>query len=157
MKRVFCILICVVLFILLCACQFWILRRGHERRLSTYGFPNRNVSIEKVELILNQNPNGEGINESKFVLLKELTASETVLFMSKVYELDTKYFGPPPPWGYGTYIARVFYENGDIEMLGSLNIEFIEEGTEATGCGEYCFVVQEFENLFKQFVDFPAD
>lgn len=132
------------------------IQRVHEIRNSVYTFPNRDIAIEKIEMIHNNNRGGEGTDESKFVVLKELTEAETILFMSEVYKLETKYFGPPPLWGYGPYIAKVTYENGDIEMLGSTNIVFIKQGTDPMGCGDYYFVAPEFENLFKQFVDIPT-
>lgn len=147
----------VLLRVLILVGVFLFLWRVREIKTSVYEFPNQNIPIDKIELIHNQNPYGQGIDENNFVILKELTESEAASFMRKVYELETKQFGPPPLWGYGSYIARVTYINGDTEMLGSNNITFIEQGNESLGYGEYFFLGSGFEELFKQFVDLPAD
>ena len=147
----------ILFYVIMCACVCLFLRRVHEIKTSTYSFPNRDVTIVKIELIHNKNPNGQGTDESNFTILKELSPSEIAMFMSSVYELDVKQFGPPPLWGYGTYVARVIYENGDIEMFGTNNITFIEHGTESEGYGDYYFTPPDFENLFKQFADISAE
>ena len=136
-----------ILLILFCIFIF----SGCESEPSSYPFPNRSVSIEKVELIQNHNEFGEGTDESNMHLIKTLDDSEALSFMEEIYNLPTKRAGTPPPWGYGVYIAKVIYSNGDIEMLGSLNIEFIENGNAATGIGSYYFPDDSFIPVFEKY------
>lgn len=45
--------------------------------------------------------------------------------MNDIYELETeKDHRHPPFWGWGEYIVKVTYKNGDIEILGSEVIEY---------------------------------
>lgn len=103
-------------------------------------------------MIHNQNPDGFGIDEDKFFLLKELDAEDIPLFMNDIYELQTEW-STPPGRGYGSYIARVTYANGDIEMLCSRHIEFIASGSEKTGVGSYYFVEDGFVSVFWEYTD----
>ena len=69
---------------------------------------------------------------------KLLVKDEIESFMSEIYKLETRRCYPPM-WGWGDYVAKVTYSNGDVEMLGSSNIEYVEHGTSATGDGPYSF------------------
>lgn len=126
----------------------------------TYMFPNTSELVESIELIYNQAENGEGADEQNFVIIKELDQAEITSFMEGVYKLETRRGGTPPLWGYGYYIARVTYSNGDVEMLGSINIEFIKAGEGRSGVGNYYFVGDTFLNLFSQYVsieEYPTE
>jgi len=72
-------------------------------------------------------------------------------FMKELYNLETDRCITPPPTGYGLYIARVVYRNGDIEMFGSRHIEFIAKGSTPRGIGEYSFSKKAFEELFFEY------
>ena len=50
----------------------------------------------------------------------------------------------PPPSGWGCYIAKISYCNGDVEILGSYNIEYISVGHSPTGIG---MTMRAFKNL----------
>lgn len=121
-----------------------------------YPFPNQGQQIKSIELLHNQNENGQGTDASNMVVLKTLDAGEVPVFMDKLYALSTKHAGTPPPWGYGAYIAKVTYENGDIEMFGTLNIEFIKVGAQVTGIGEYVFTTDGIEALIAEYADIGA-
>lgn len=84
-------------------------------------------------------------------LIRQLDDSEITAFMNEVYELPTKRDGTPPTWGYGPYIAKITYENGDVEMLGSYNIEFIPSGSTPTGIGDYIFPRGVFQDVFLKY------
>ena len=75
--------------------------------------------------------------------------------MTAVYEIETSFSISPPPRGYGRYIARVTYANGDVEMLGTSHIEYIKSGDEPTGVGAYYFKGELIDQLILKYGDFP--
>ena len=87
--------------------------------------------------MLNSNETGEADAE-KLMSQKLLTQDEIEGFMSEVYKLETRR-SYPPMWGWGAYVAKVTYSNGDVELLGTSNIEYVEQGATATGDGPYSF------------------
>lgn len=139
MKR--CIAIIMVLFLL----------SGCSRIPETYQFSNPVNTIVSIEMIRNQNPNKEGINEEFFFVIRSLDKTEFKDFMNAVYEIPTKRVGTPPPWGYGPYFARITYTNGDIDILGIWNLEFIANGASANGVGDHKFADDSFEQLFFEY------
>lgn len=88
--------------------------------------------------------------------LLSLDASEIPVFMDAVYALPTKLCGTPPPYGYGEYIAKVTYENGNIEMYGTANIVFIPAGEMSYGVGDYVFAGNGFLDLLSQYIDIAS-
>ena len=129
-----------------------LLLTGCAQRAAQHSFPNTSVPVERIELLLNENENGEGTDEANMVLLRELDAEEIFSFLEEVYALPTEKVGTPPPWGYGSCIAKITYENGDVQILGNLNIEFIEQGSSPTGVGSYCFPDDCFQTVFEKYV-----
>ena len=74
-------------------------------------------------------------------------------FMDEIYKLETRRC-TPPLWGWGDYVAKVVYDNGDVELLGSRNIEFVEIDISASGEGNYCFWERGiFEEVFLRYLD----
>lgn len=138
--------LCIILLmsILLCGCF---------KMSETYQFSNPLEEIVSIELIHNRSNNGRGINPDDYFPIKTLGEKEVHDFMSEVYSLPTRTVGTPPPFGYGEYIAKVTYTNGDIEMLNTNNIEFIPSGSNPTGVGEYFFVGNDFEELILRYSD----
>lgn len=142
----------LVLLILFAGCQI---------EPSTYPFPNRQVEIISIELFHNQNDDGYGIAENNFLLLKELEAEEIPQFMEDIYALTTKRRDGGPLWGYGAFFAKVTYMNGNIEYLGSHNIEFVTvgdittaaSGKETSGFGSYYFDSESFVAVFSEYAD----
>ena len=119
-----------------------------------YLFTNPIEEITSVTLMSNHNESGEGIDESKFVLIRELEKVEIDSFMNSVYELRTHRRAGGPLWGYGEYMAKVSYSNGDIEILGILNIEYIPNGTIPTGFGSYYFEGDGLQMLIMEYANF---
>lgn len=119
----------------------------------TYSFPNRDMKIISIELLHNRNVNGIGIDESNMVLLKVLDEEEITEFMNACYQLPTKEMGTPPATGYGEYVAKIRYENGDVEIFSTYNIELIPNGCEAVGCGTHYFPVKSFNDVFAEYTD----
>ena len=118
----------------------------------TYEFPNPLESIVSIDLLLNSNEVGKA-EEDKLIFKKSLSTDEIESFMKEVYELETRRCYPPM-WGWGDYVARVVYDNGDIELLGSGNIEYVESGSFATGDGPYAFWGYGiFEEVFLRYLD----
>lgn len=129
--------LCVVLFT---GC------RNNTKMPTSYQFIHSMDNIVGIELLFNNSKDAFSA-DSKFVLLRELDESQIAEFMSAVYELETDCCISPPPRGYGQYIARITYSNGDVEMLGTNNIEFIEFGAKPTGIGMYYFPGDALEEL----------
>ena len=115
-----------------------------------YTFPNKNQTVEKVELLYNpytDNSASDREMEVVCVLKKEQVSA----FLESLYSLDTSRCTTPPPRNYGVYIARVVYQNGDVEMFGSRHIEFIQKGDSPKAVGAYYFSGEEFEKLFFEY------
>ena len=141
------IFVALFLILILCSCS------GNEEMLPVYEFVHPMDEIVSIELLYNGNTNGSGTDESKFRLLNSLSEDDMTLFMNEVYQLETSYCINPPPRGYGLYIARVTYSNGDVEMLGTRHIEFIPSGAEPTGVGAYYFAGDAIDKLILQYVN----
>ena len=135
---------------------FLILLPGCISKPDAYPFPNRNIPIQSIDLLHNRNPGGIGTDEDNMDLLLSLGQSEFHNFMDALYSLPTRRCGTPPPYGYGEYIAKVTYENGDVEMYGSLNIVHIPMGETSYGVGDYIFADDSFDSLVSEYVDISA-
>lgn len=118
----------------------------------TYEFPNSTDHIVSIELMVNSNEVGEA-EEDKLITQKSLSMDEIESFMDEIYKLETRR-RYPPMWGWGDYVARVTYDNGDVELLGSGNIEYVESGSLATGDGPYVFWGYGiFEEVFLRYLE----
>lgn len=135
-----CVFIWAISF-LLCGCS------NTDKMEPSYAFPHSVEDIESIDLLLNNNVDAFSSDQDAFALLRRLDESDISLFMNAVYELETSYCISPPLRGYGTYVAKVTYSNGDVEMLGSEHIEFIRAGSDPTGVGAYYFTEDAFEKL----------
>lgn len=140
MKKL-CILCVLILLLTLCGCD--------EEK--PYPYTNKEVTIESVELLYYPWYDNKG-EPGEFVSIKFLSEEETESFMESLYKLPTKEgSGIPPSRGHGAYIARVSYENGDVEYFGSRHIELVESGEDRYGVGLYYYADNSFEELFFQY------
>ena len=114
---------------------------------SHYHYPHSAIDAVRVELLHNQNTDAFASDDSKLVLLKILEGAEMIDFLNEVRSIETSYCVTPPPRGYGDYVARVTYTNGDVEYYSSNHLEFVENGTERTGVGAYYFEGDAMERL----------
>ena len=131
-------------------CAVFILLSGCASK--EYTFPNKEQPIKEIELLYNPfayNSNIGGPMDSICILEDENVED----FMEALYNLKTYRCTTPPPTGYGFYVARVVYQNGDVEMFGSWHIEFIEKGDTPKLIGSYAFNTDEFEELFFQYAN----
>ena len=118
----------------------------------TYEFAHPVEEIVSIDLLINTNDVGQA-NADLLVRQRSLTQEETTSFMSEIYGLETRRCYPPL-WGWGDYVARITYANGDAELLGSANIEFVPSGASSTGDGPYSFWhFGAFEAVFLQYMD----
>ena len=101
---------------------------GCAGKPTSYIYPNQTIEVVSIEIVLNQNSENTGINEDNFDILADLNEEDFVLFTKKIQSLKTYRKRGGPLWGYGKYFARITYINGDIEILGYENIEFIKKG-----------------------------
>jgi len=140
---------CSIVFLVL---AFIILSNLSNRIPKQYSFPNSIDDIVNIELLYNQNEGGEGINPSNICSIRILDQNEVQPFMKAIYRLETRIANPPPS-GWGCYIAKISYCNGDVEILGSYNIEYIPVRHSPTGIGTYFFTGKAFEELFAKYID----
>ena len=124
---------------------------GCSPRPTEYPFPNRNEPIESIELFYHPWYEDDTKPFLEFQLIRTLEDDEIPGFMEAVYALDTKSGLLTPPSNYGTYFARVNYENGDAEYLGTAHIEFVECGDQAWAVGYYYFPGDAFDKLFYEY------
>lgn len=121
-----------------------------------YIFQNDITDCMTIQIMYNQESGGEGVDEDKIHILYELEKEEFEAFMNDIYELETeKDHRHPPFWGWGEYIVKVTYKNGDIEILGSEVIEYRKKGDDGLlGYGEYRFKNQkEFIYVLEKYCD----
>lgn len=124
---------------------------------SHYRYPHAPENAVSLELLHNQNTDAFASDDSKFVLLKTLEGEEMIDFLNEARNIETSYSVTPPPRGYGDYVARVTYANGDVEYYGSTHLEFVENGTERTGVGAYYFAADAMERLILEYCGIGTD
>jgi len=159
MKKAIALLMACTCLLLLCGCSalgamFQIVFSDR-----TYSFPNHEEPIESIELLYSlhgesDSPCGMGVNcqqYMQFELVRQLEGEEIAAFVEQLYALKTTYYIGDPPSNYGPYIARVNYENGDIEYFGSRHFELVKAGDEPCAIGIYCFRGDAFEELFFEY------
>lgn len=139
MKRILSLFLIVFL---LCGCT---------RKPRTYPFENKDEPIKSVELLYYPWYEDHSQPFMEFQLIRTLAYDEIPEFMNKVYSLETVRSGPPPHGNYGLYIARVSYENGDMEYYGTHHIEFVKSGSDACAVGYYFFLGDAFDTLFLEY------
>lgn len=117
-----------------------------------YTFPNKNQAVEKVELLYNPYTDSNAGSRAMEVICT-LESEEVGAFLECLYGLDTSRCTTPLPRNYGAYVARVVYQNGDVEMFGSRHIEFIQKGDSPKAVGAYFFSGEAFEQLFFEYAE----
>lgn len=134
----------VIILIVLCLC-------GCSRMPEAYPFENKDEAIKTIELLYYPWYTDESKPFMEFETIRTLKKEEIHAFMESIYALDTRKSAPTPPGNYGMYIARINYENGDTEYLGSTHIEFVKSGETACAVGYYYFAGDGFERLFLEY------
>lgn len=118
---------------------------------SHYRYPHSTADAVRVELLRNHNTDAFASDDGKFELLAVLEGEWMAAFLSEVRELETSYCISPPPRGYGEYVARVTYSNGDVEYYGTWHIEFVKSGEARAGVGGYSFRDRALEPLILEY------
>jgi len=135
-----------------------LLLSGCDTQNDPYPFSNALEDVVKIELLHNRNENGIGTEEANICLIYSLAEEEFSAFMEELYAIETDR-KMPPKWGYGDYIAKVSYSNGDVEMFGLLHIEYIPSERDENylyGYGMYCFENrEEFIRLLEKYCVLP--
>lgn len=124
---------------------------------SSYHYPHSVEDAVCVELLHNRNTDAFASDDSKFVLLNTLKGEKLIAFLEEVRNIETYHCVTAPPRGYGEYVARVIYTNGDVEYYGSDHLEFVENGTERTGVGAYYFAGDAMERLILEYCRIETD
>lgn len=133
----------LIAVVLIFAIRIYILRE--------YRFPHDMESIVSVQIM--QCSDAEPWDPSGYWLLKELNANEIPEFMEKINSLETDSGATPPRYGYGEYVVKITYENGDMEFLGTHCIAFVRPGEWQSGVGEYFYADEEaFLKLIQQYL-----
>ena len=73
--------------------------------------------------------------------------------MEEIIVLDTVLKHSPPRRNYGFYVARVTYEDGDVELFGTKHIEYVESGNAQKGLGLHYFKGDAFERIFLEYCE----
>lgn len=115
-----------------------------------YSFPNKDQPVEKIEMLYNPYFYNRESDEP-MELICTLYGKSSDDFLEKLYCLKTNIAISPPPRGNGAYVARVVYQNGDVEMFGSNHIEFIAKGDSLKRIGSYYISKEPFEKLFCEY------
>lgn len=125
---------------------------GRELKMSSsYSFACSMEHVDRIELLENKSVDAFSLEEDAFLLIRILDDDEIESFMTGIYEIETSYCISPPLRGYGRYIAKITYDNGDVEMLGTRHIEHIKSGADPTGVGAYYFIGDSIEQLILSF------
>ena len=140
MRKLLIIVICLALLLLGCASS-----------RDPYPFENRDEPIASIELLYYPWINNENAPFMEFVLVRELSAEEIPVFMKELYALPSSFVLGSPLGNYGSYIARVSYENGDTEYFGSRHIELVKASEEPYAVGVYRFTGDSFDKLFLEY------
>ena len=140
MRKLLMIVICLALLLIGCAPS-----------REPYPFENRDEPITNVELLYYPWINNENEPFMEFVLVRELCAEEIPVFMKELYALPSSFVLGSPLRNYGSYIARVSYENGDTEYFASRHIELVKAGEEPYAVGVYSFIGDSFDELFREY------
>ena len=124
---------------------------GCSAKPSSYPFDHQNEPIVSIDLLYYPWIEDETQPFMVFQLIRSLESEEVPIFMDALYALETKRARPTPPGNYGQYIARVSYENGDMEYFGTRHIELVKSGEKAYAVGYYYFPGDAFEKLFLEY------
>ena len=156
-------LLCIAAF-LLCGCQ----------APANNSFENKDEPVQCVELLfypyayegelrMKELLSNQGSNENytlpselesaymEFKLIRSLEAEETSAFLERLYALQTSMWLGDPPSDYGSYIVRIYYENGDVGYYGSRHIEMVQAGDNPCAVGVYTFKGDAFEELYFEY------
>lgn len=131
---------------------FWIWVIWIPKETDHYIYVNSIDTVVSVELLSNQNHDGQGTDWDYIYSIRFLSEDEIQPFIERVRQIPTSDCYPPFS-GWGSYIAKVTYSNGDVELLGSHNIEYIAKGKDYFGYSFYYYVGDEFKQLFEQYID----
>ena len=132
--------ICKIASSVMVVCVVLFAGSGCSPKPDIYLYPNRAVKIDSIEIVLNLNEDHLGTDETKFQVLSELEAEAFDTYIERIQKVETACRYGGPLWGYGKVFTRVTYINGDIEILGINNIEFISAEESATGFGSYYYI-----------------
>ena len=140
MKKLLVLAICLSFLLLACV-----------PNREPYPFENRDEPIAGIELLYYPWIKNENEPFMEFVLIRELSAEEIPVFMEQLYALPSSFVHGSPLGNYGSYIARVSYENGDTEYFASRHIELVKAGEEPYAVGVYSFTGDSFDELFLEY------
>lgn len=129
--------VAVFLAIILCGCS------------SEPPFRQSVENIAKIELVKNQYASHTS------TLLCTLTGTTSTDFMTDLLEFDC-IKRHPPSVDIGEYEIRVYYNNGDVDFIGSEGNGFIEQG-ETYIPGWYRYSDENLKNLFEKYATFGQE
>ena len=140
-KRLLIIIITIVLITSLTGCMV---------RTYTYELMHDVSKIDKIELL--KNDDATKLKDFSFTVLHTLNDDEVERFVEKLSAIDCyKYFNDPAG-NFGELTIRIYYDNGDIEMIGIMNNGYIENG-KALDRGPCFFLDEDFYGLFEEYVN----
>ena len=90
----------------------------------TYQFRQEFDQITKIEILEKEKPLSGGYDVPMKVL-KTLDTSEHRAFIDDFMRVDGSRVGMDPPTDFGTYLIRITYRNGEIELISDSNNGYI--------------------------------
>ena len=126
-----------------------ILLSGCTGKTYTYQIKQEIDDIIKVELLRNED--ATKLKDFEFTVLYTLNEDEVESFIERLAELNCyKYFNDPAGH-YGSLVIRIYYDNGDTELIGISRTNYIKNGKSSGG--SYFFGDEDMHSLFAEYID----
>lgn len=122
---------------------------SYQNKSQSYPFQQPLSQVKEIGFFLKE---GSDISEDAFTVLRVITGDEAERFLKEFSEMKCYRPFKGPDWGYGTYVIKIVYDNGDREIIGPWNNEYVPAGEEPSGFGSYHFDEDEFRELFEKYV-----
>lgn len=115
-----------------------------------YEFRQDFDQIKKIEIVKKEYDSIR--TDTPIQLIKVLDESEHQAMIDAILDADGSYVGLEPGTGFGLYIIRIYYQNGEIELLGQYNNGYISPDGEIHQ-DIYAFDREDFNAIISEFLD----
>lgn len=113
-----------------------------------YKFRQEYDQIAKIEIV-NKEQDIDGYDPARVKVLKTLDITEHRAFIDDLVKVEGSRVGLDPPSGFGTYIIRITYRNGEIELISDYNNGYVSiNGRVYNDC--YCMDKDQFYDFLSR-------
>lgn len=113
-----------------------------------YTFRQEYDQIAKIEIV-NKEQDIDGYDPARVKVLKTLDITEHRAFIDDLVKVEGSRVGLDPPSGFGTYIIRITYRNGEIELISDYNNGYVSiNGRVYNDC--YCMDKDQFYDFLSR-------